>query len=193
MRLGIDFDNTLADFLGLLMRLTQERTGFDLRTAWATGEDGEALAQAAIGRETLDALIEEIDLTDLTGSIQPMPGALEVVNRLATRHEIVILTARTDSESVNAHRWLEKYRVPVSGFIATARASKAPHALKHGLGVHLDDTASVLSDFDEAHPTVPALLEHPMNARAPRAAHWRSVEHWLAFERLVETLEQERG
>lgn len=192
MRIGLDFDNTLGDFLGLLMRVTQERTGFDLRAAWATGEDGEALAHAAIGRATLDALIAEIDVTDLSLELPPMPGAVEVTRRLAERHELFIVTARTDAESINVHRWLERQRIPIRGFIATARASKAPHAMEHGIAVHLDDKASVCEEFDEAHPTVPALLAHVTNTRATRAAHWRSVEDWLAFERLVQSLERER-
>ena len=120
----------------------------------------------------------------------PMPGAVEVTRRLAQQHELVIITARTDAESVNVHRWLERHRIPISGFVATARAAKAPYAIEHGIAVHLDDRASVCEQFDEAHPTVPALLAHPMNARSPRAAHWRSVEDWLAFEALVNTLEQ---
>ena len=33
MRLGIDFDNTLADFGGLLRAVTLERTGVDFRAS----------------------------------------------------------------------------------------------------------------------------------------------------------------
>lgn len=39
MRLGVDVDNTLADFGGLLRRITLDRTGFDLR-AMREGEPG---------------------------------------------------------------------------------------------------------------------------------------------------------
>ena len=195
MRLGIDFDNTLADFVTLLQRITRERTGFELRGLRERHpgvEDLEPIIHAAIGKERFESLMTEIHETDLTVEMAPQPGAIEVARRLAARHDLVIVTARGDHESEAVHRWLERHDIPIAGYVATNRAPKAPHAIAHGLSVHLDDTATVLDAFDEAHPTVPALLAHPMNARATRAAHWRSVEDWLAFERLVQSLERER-
>lgn len=195
MRLGIDFDNTLADFVSLIQRITRERTGFELvglREQHPDVENLESIIHAAIGRERWESLLAEIHETDLTVEMAPQPGAVEIARRLAERHELVIVTARGDHESEAVHRWLERHAIPVRGYIATNRAPKAPHAIAHGLATHLDDNVAVFADFDEAHPTVPALLAHPMNARAARAAHWRSVEDWLAFERLVASLEHER-
>jgi len=195
MRLGIDFDNTLGDFVALIQRVTLERTGFEmrgLREQHPELDSLESIIHAAVGKERFESFLTEIHETDLTLEMLPQPGAIEVAQRLARRHELVVVTARNDIECAAVGRWLERYRIPVSGVIATARAPKAPYALEQGLVVHLDDSAEVFAAFDEAHPTVPALLAHPMNAKATRAAHWRSVEHWLAFEALVETLERER-
>lgn len=194
MRLGIDFDNTLADFGGLLRHITLERTGFDLRSVREANPDVtdiEAAIHAAVGRERFEALIAEIEQTDLTLEMEPRPAAIEVARRLAARHEIVVVTARTVPDAEAARRWLRRYDIPVAEVIATAYAPKAAHAAEQGLVVHLDDAVSVIEAFDEAHPTVPALLAHPMNAGAPRAAHWRAVEDWRAFEALVEALERE--
>ena len=194
MRLGIDFDNTFADFGGLLQRITLGRTGFDLRAIREANPDAldiEAIVYATIGKERFDALILEILHADHSDTIEPRPGALDVARRLATRHEIVIVTARSERESATPRRWLERHGVPIADFIATDYGPKAPHAIAQGLAVHLDDNVSVIEAFDAAHPTVPALLAHPLNLDAPRAAHWRSVEDWLAFEALVATLERE--
>ena len=195
MRLGIDFDNTFADFGGLLRRVTLERTGFDIRAVREANPDAvniEAIIHAAIGKARFDALIAEIVESDLTLEMEPRPGAIEVARRLAVRHEIVVITARTDTESDAPRRWLQRHAIPIVDVIGTAYASKAPHAIEQGLAVHLDDNVTVIETFDAAHPTVPALLAHPTNLDAPRAAHWRSVEDWLAFETLVQTLERER-
>jgi len=195
MRIGIDFDNTLADFGALLRRVTLERTGVDFRAIRAANPDVadiEALCYAAIGKERFDALIADVVLTDHSSTIEERPGAIEVLRRLGTRHEMVIVTARSEAESATPRRWLERHGLRVADFIATDYASKAPHAIEQGLAVHLDDSASVFAAFDEAHPTVPVLFTHPMNASATRPAHWRTVEDWLAFERLVEALERER-
>ena len=63
MRLGIDFDNTLADFVSLIQRLTRERTGFELRgliERHPEADDLERVIHAAIGRERWEALLAEI-------------------------------------------------------------------------------------------------------------------------------------
>ena len=195
MRLGIDFDNTLGDFVSLLREITLARTGFDIRNMrerYPAVEHPETIIHAAVGKERFESFLTEIHETDLTLQMPPQPGAIEVARRLAERHELIVLTARGTHESEAVHRWLERHAIPVRGYIATNRAPKAPHAIEHGLVTHLDDSAEVFADFDDAHPTVPALLAHPMNAKATRAAHWRSVEDWLAFERLVQSLERER-
>jgi len=193
MRLGIDFDNTLADFVATLQQLTRERTGFELRglrDRHPETEDVEAIIHAAVGKERFEALIHEVQSTDLTVEMAPLPGAVEVARRLALTHELVVVTARPEADTRSVRAWLRRHDIPVVDLVATDFRPKAPHALAHGLAIHLDDTASMLEAFDEAHPTVPALIAHPMNARSVRAAHWRSVEDWLAFERLVGTLER---
>ena len=195
MRLGIDFDNTLADFVALLQRITRERTGFEmvgLRDRYPNVDDLEPIIHEAVGKERFEAFMTEIGETDLTLQMEPRPGAVEVARRLAAQHELVVLTARNDRETRAVERWAERHGIPIAGIVGTDRQPKASHAIEHGLSIHLDDTASVLEAFDEAHPTVPALIAHPMNAKSPRAAHWRSVEDWLAFERLVAALAAER-
>ena len=195
MHIGIDFDNTLGDFVSLLRDVTLQRTGFDIRRAREAQQESESvesLIHAAIGKERFESFLAEIHETILTLEMPPQPGAVEVAQRLAVRHELVVLTARNDRETDAVRRWLERHEIPVAGLVGTDRRSKAPFAAEHGLAVHLDDSAQVFADFGEAHPTVPALLAHPMNATAPRAAHWRPVEDWLAFEGLVRTLEREQ-
>lgn len=195
MRIGIDFDNTIADFGGLLRRITIERTGVDFRAIRAANPDVadiEALCYAAVGKERFDALIADVVRTDHSSTIEERPGAIEALRHLGARHEIVIVTARSEAESTTPRRWLERHGLRVSDFIATDYAPKASHAIEQGLVVHLDDSASVFEAFDAGHPTVPVLFAHPMNANATRPAHWRSVEDWLAFEALVELLERER-
>ena len=193
MRIGIDFDNTLGDFVALLQRITREQTGFEmrgLREQHPELDSLEPIIHAAVGKERFESFMHEIHTTDLTVEMEPRLGAVEVARRLAERHDLVVLTARNDREIDAVRRWLEQHRIPVRDLVGTDRAPKAPHALDLGLAVHLDDSAEVFADFDAAHPTLPALLAHPMNAKAARASHWRDVEHWLAFEALVKELER---
>ena len=188
MRIGLDFDNTLADFDHLLRRLTLERYAIDLDEI--PGSAPQTAALTALGREQRDALYDEIHGTDLTLEMRPCRDAIEVARRLGARHQLVILTARDERQSRPAQQWLRRTEIPIVDFCSLSGMSKAPVAVIQGLTVHLDDNVEVTTAFDQAHPTVPALLAHRMNLGATRAAHWRSVEDWLAFERLVNTLER---
>ncbi|MEI7926786.1 MAG: hypothetical protein WCI61_11455, partial [Chloroflexota bacterium] len=146
MRLGIDFDNTLGDFVSLLREITLARTGFDIRNMrerYPDAEHPETIIHAAVGKERFESFLTEIHETDLTLRMPPQPGAVEVARRLAERHELIVLTARGTHESEAVHRWLERHAIPVRGYIATNRAPKAPHAIEHDLVTHLDDSAEV--------------------------------------------------
>lgn len=195
MRLGIDFDNTLGDLGGLLRRVTLERTGFDIRGIRERDPDVtdiEAAIHAALGRDYFTALVAEVIASDLSFEMEPRPGAIEVTRRLADRHEIVVVTARSERESAAPRRWLERHGLRVADFVATDYASKAPAAAEYGLALLLNDAVAVFEAFDPDHPTLPVLMAHAMNAGTPRPPHWRHVEDWPAFEALVRSLERER-
>ncbi|MDO9444833.1 MAG: hypothetical protein Q7K37_05905 [Dehalococcoidia bacterium] len=186
MRIGLDFDDTLADFSALLVELVAARFGFDLRAMHAEGKPGRPLA----GAERWDAMILEMLETDLTLAMPPKPDAVEIAQRLAERHELVVLTSRYDREMPFLHAWLDQHGIRTTDVLWTNRESKAPPARQHGLGVLFDDTARNFEDFVE-HPTVPALfLGAAVSPRAPEyGAHVRAISHWREFEVLVEALE----
>lgn len=185
MRIGLDFDDTLADFRALLQVQARERFAIEL----GRGQRGADL----VGAERWEPFIAELLEGEHTLRLAPREGALDVTRRLAERHELVVLTARHDREVVHLPAWLSKQGIRVAEIIATNRESKAPIATRLGLSVHLDDTPSVLEAFDAGHATVPALL---LGGWAPPPesppAHLRTIERWLAFEAVVEELEGAR-
>ncbi len=189
MRIGLDFDDTLADFSEMLVRLTQERFGIDLLELHRQGKPG----KPQVGAERWDAMLKEMLETDLTVEMAPKDEAVAVARRLAARHDLVILTARYDREMPSARRWLERYEIPTSNIIWTDRGPKAEPARGHGLTVLFDDTAKNFDDFGD-HPTIPALFVGAtvsLRAQEP-AEHVRHLlSHWREFETLVERLESE--
>ena len=74
MRIGIDFDDTLNDYRGLLGKLVQERFGKALNK-------GETLA-STIGEDNSQALVTEILETDLSLQLEPRPDSVGVLQRL---------------------------------------------------------------------------------------------------------------
>ncbi|MCK9486617.1 MAG: hypothetical protein M0R73_07940 [Dehalococcoidia bacterium] len=188
MRIGIDFDDTLCDFGGMLQTETLRRWEVDLGALRAAGSRPED----RLGKDWSKLVLELLE-TDLGLQMPVKPGAAEVTARLAERHELVILTARHDHESVLARQWIEANHLPIQDFHFTSRGPKHEVARALGLRVHLDDTARVFDSFLD-HPTTGALLLGSIFDRGDEpAAHVRSVEHWHAFEDLVRTLEEREG
>lgn len=144
---------------------------------------------AAVGQQAADSLFIEILETDLTLQMEPKPGALEVIGRLAERHELIVVTARHEHEARAPRRWLQQHGIRVAQFIPTNRAPKATVAETHGLAVHLDDTPAVLEHFED-HATLAALYvdaawPRAWRNQAPLPAYVREIDHWRRFERLV--------
>lgn len=184
MRIGIDFDDTLCDFGGMLYSEALRRWEVDLAALKETG----ARPEDRLG-EDWSRLILELLETDLGLQMPVKPGALEVTARLAERHELVLLTARHDHETAFARQWIQAHGLPIQDFHFTSRGPKHQVARTLGLRVHLDDTARVFDTFLD-HPTTGALLLGSVFDRGDQpGAHVRSVEHWHAFEDLVRTLD----
>ncbi|MEX2373860.1 MAG: hypothetical protein WD800_08675 [Dehalococcoidia bacterium] len=188
MRIGIDFDDTLADWGAMMRTEAQRRWQVDLDALRAAGKHpGDHL-----GQQWTDLIVELLE-TDLGVQIPIKPGADEVVRRLSERHDLVILTARHDHEMPFARQWVQTNAIPIERFVATCRAPKDVFARDLDLRVHIDDTAAVFDSFVD-HPTACSLLLGSVFDRgggAALAAHVRSVEHWHAFEDLVLALEDE--
>lgn len=188
MRIGIDFDDTLCDFGGMLHSEAQRRWDVDiaaLRQAGTRPEDH-------LGEDWSKLILELLE-TDTGLQIPVKPGADEVARRLAERHELVILTARHDHEAVLARQWIRANNLPIEEFHFTSRGPKDMVARKLGLRVHLDDSARVFESFVD-HPTTGALLLGSIFERDYKPpSHVRSVEHWLAFEDLVRDLDDYEG
>jgi uncharacterized HAD superfamily protein len=180
MRIGLDFDGTIADITWAKVRYAREAFGVDL----APEQTARPSAEPVLGRERYDDLVRVVHGSDLSLEMPPMPGALEVIDRLTVDHELIVVTARLDDEALLARQWLQAHEVPVSDLVHTARGSKADACRALDIRVHLDDLPRVFADIDHAR-TLPALIDTPYNRTQSRLAHVRVVEHWLAFEALV--------
>ncbi len=192
LRIGLDFDDTIADFSALLARCARERWGVEMHHL--RGE-GRTLADV-IGQEATDALIIEMLETDLSLRMSPKPGALDAIRRLAERHELIVVTARHEHEADAPRRWLQRHDVPVGDFVATGREPKSMAADTYELAVHLDDTPAVFDHFVD-HRTVSALYRDAAWPRrgapeTPLLPHVREIDHWRRFERLVGELAEAR-
>jgi hypothetical protein len=137
--------------------------------------------------EPVRNLFQEILGSDLTLELEPRPGAVDVMRRLARDHELMIVTARNDAEAVLAQRWLARQGIEVHDFISTARGPKSTIAREQRLSVLLDDMTHNFVDFHELE-TVGALYRDGWDRYLEPPDHVRSIEHWHRFEELVDEL-----
>ena len=189
MRIGIDFDDTLNDYRGLLRKLVQERFGKELKK-------GETLA-STIGEDNSQALVTEILETDLSLQLEPRPDSVGVLQRLiAHNHEIIILTARYDREVLFIDQWLNS-RDLTANVYPTNRQDKGPIARELELTAHLDDMLAQINTFTPDIATVPVLIAGGWmptsiaggsGGSTKMADHVRSVDDWKEFESLLQTL-----
>jgi len=183
MRIGVDFDDTLADFSAMLERETARRWETDLNSLYASG-----IKPLEHFGEAWSRLILDLLETEMSMELPVKEGALEVTQRLAERHDLVLLTARHDHEMALSRRWVELHGVPISEFHATSRGPKDGAARELGLRVHIDDTVTVFDTFVD-HPTASALLAGRRGQANEPGTHVVTVEHWHRFEELVGEIE----
>lgn len=184
MRIGIDFDDTLADWGVMLTSEATRRWALDLAALHASGGKPED----HVGEDWRKLILELLE-TELSLTIPVKPGAIEVTRELAEQHELVVLTARHEHESAFVSPWLEEHGIPIKRVISTSRAPKHTYATDLELAVHLDDTARVFDDFVD-HTCASALLVGSVFDRHEEPlAHVLSVESWQRFADLVRELE----
>jgi hypothetical protein len=182
VRIGLDFDGTLADIGATKQRFVRERWGILLEVA----DVGRSGALPVLGEERYVEMVEAVHGTDLVLDTAPVPGAIEVTRRLLDRYEVTLITARLDEEIELAREWLRLHGLGAMAMVHTSRGTKRDAWEAHRIDVHLDDTPSVLAEHPDA--MVPALIAAPYNAALTRCLATRAVPDWLAFEALVAEL-----
>ena len=187
MRIGLDFDGTIMDIALAKQRYIRETWGIELSIA-DTGRPG---ALPVLGEERYLEMVAATHRTEAMLDTPPIPGALEVTPRLLDAHDVVIITARLDEEIELACEWLRRHDLGDIPVVHTAWETKRAAWETHRTEVHLDDTPLVLTHHTD--DMVPALLHTPYNANLERCEKTRWIADWLAFERLVTSLEDARA
>lgn len=185
MRLGIDFDGTVADTTEAKVRYALQHFGERVTGLETTGPHG----AKRLGQERYVEMVEAVHQTEWTLSIVPMPGAIEALHALAERHDLFIVTARNDDEIGWAREWLRPHGVRFRDVVHTNRAPKDAACESLGIDVMLDDSPYVLRQL-ESLDTHLALMDAEYNRASEYPARTRRVIDWSAFTDLVATLDR---
>jgi len=182
MRIGIDFDGTLADTGWAKQQYISETWGIHLEP-WETMRTP---AFEVLGEERYHEMVLAAHTTELVLRMPEIPGAIAAVARLAEQHDLFVITARRDEEIELARQWLADHRVPITQVIHTRWESKRASWETHGIDVHIDDLPSVLLDHPEA--MTPVLLHSRYNEPLDHCERTVVVPDWPGFEELVRGL-----
>lgn len=169
MLIGIDLDDVLADHMSALVAFHNKAYGTLLRA-----EDFRTFRFWETWGGTQEEAIQKIHrfyATDDFNRLQPVSGAVEGIETLRRRHELTVITGRTESVIESTHRWLEQHfpgtfsgvhftnHYPLSG-----RPGQSKATICRALGVHLlvEDALDHLAECRESG--IPVLLfDRPWN------------------------------
>src|SRR5262245_15835765 len=118
MKIGLDFDGTIADTTTTKIQYALETFGEAISAVETFGAGRSRLGENR-HREMVRA-----SYRGWTARTEPMPGALEAIERLAHEHELYVITARVEDEIDHARAWLSERSVAVIEVLNTARAKK---------------------------------------------------------------------
>lgn len=188
LRVGIDFDGTLADSIGASARYLEEFDGIVLEPherRWPPGRE-------RVGGERFGEMLEDERFFD---RLEFVPDADTVTRRLLEDADVYLVTARTERQTEPVRRWLDRHDLKLNGIASTSYESKVNACQLLRLDVHFDDMLAHTHDLARETDTVLALLAAPWNDLTPTEGSTPTGGHrihagWPAFHSwILETFE----
>lgn len=186
MRLGIDIDGVVLDFVSAFCTICRERHGYPIRYEDIIRHDlGQVLG---LPKRRLEALIRETLESNL---IRPYPGAVEELRRLREQgHVIELVTSRPESLRERTETVLRQNRVPYDKLVFASFLKKVVEAEHLDLFVE-DSLAEALELADNGIPVL--IYEHPWNRRSLNVeGRLCYVKDWTELVRAVEATAAQR-
>jgi hypothetical protein len=199
--LGLSADRPLAiidvdEVLGMFMKGFGEfvaRRGYEMRVdRFALFQNIYPMgSQTHIDMETGKTLFEAF-FREGCGEIEPAPGAIEALNRIARRAEILILSnAPPEAERLRT-AWLKRHGLPHPLILNTGpkgpvtaglvRQSRGPAAFVDDLLPNLDSVA----DHAPETATFQHVADERLRAYAPRSERHRRIDDWAELGAAIE-------
>lgn len=183
LRIGLDFDGTLADSVGAAAAYLREVEGIVLQPDELTWPPGiKHLGGERFGQMLADErFIEQLNF---------VPGALGVTRSLMEQADLFLVTARHEWQTEPVHRWLQSHGLRFEGVASTSYESKMGACRELRLDLHFDDMLAHTADVMPATDTILALLAAPWNELVPAIgnheehrphvhASWHDFHDWV--------------
>lgn len=180
MRLGIDMDGVIANFNdGWITRYNAQ---FDAEVRLEQIDHWGAIPSITHFRHMGEFWRWSMDLdgASLFRWLEPFPGAIDALNRLAKAHKIVIVTTKPHFAIHDTYGWLSEHKVPTTEVHITENKWEVP------CDVYLEDGPHNLIDLVEHRPeSIVCRYIRPWNAPLPGTT---PISDFAQFEDLIASL-----
>jgi len=181
MRIGVDIDDTIVDTTKRIIEYSIEHLGLK--------DEEEILEQVKLVLQSDFQDSESIEFIqahfrNIAESALVKENAIDVLSRLKERHEIYIITARSNDliESVDLTiDYLKDYNIPHDKLITRA-FDKVDDCIEHKIDLMIDDKLSTIETVRAAGINTLLFtsdLNKDMETTSPRVKDWLEVENYV--------------
>ncbi len=190
MKIAIDIDDVLADFLPTLLqfynkqhKVNYEKKHFKSYHLWETW--------GGTREEAIDIVFEFYDATEFT-HIPVITGAQNAVNKLKQNHELVIITARPEAIREKTESWINTHFPETFSAVHIAnrfsksgpQTTKAELCEKHAIDLLIDDSLDYALESITPHRRI-LLFDNPWNQHDKLPVGIKRVYSWKEIEKLI--------
>ncbi len=179
-KIGFDFDGVIANTAGSFLEIAEKEHGYNFCLDDITSFDIENCCD--MPKKLIDSIFHSLILD--TSRTLPISGAVEVINKLAYREQVHIITARPIAEPV--HAWIEKYfdkdTIKKISILAMGNHDeKLPHIKERGISHFIDDRIETCFHLAE-NGISPIVFSQPWNKNQhsfDTVNNWQEIEYIL--------------
>lgn len=190
MKIAIDVDDVLADFLPTLLLfynkqygVNYEKNHFKSYHLWETW--------GGTREEAIDKVFEFYDAEEFN-NIPVIPGAQHVVNELRQNHELVIVTARPEAIREKTESWINRHFPKTFSTVHIAnrfsksgpQTTKAEICEKNGIDMLIDDSLDYALQSVAPHRRI-LLFDNPWNQHPELPTGITRVHSWEDIPRHI--------
>lgn len=184
MKIGVDIDDVVADFVNPLLKFFEKETGritlyedvfsYKFEEVWK------------ISRDEAIAVVRNFYRSKEFDTLAIIDGALSALERLSQKHEIVFVTSRHNEAKLKTPDWLTRNfpflnaRVIYAGEYQHSdneKVTKAGICLREGIGVIIEDNAGYALDCAR-NGVKSYLIERPWNRDSENHENMLKVKRW---------------
>lgn len=184
MKIGIDIDGVISDFVKSFIKIVKKKYNLDLREQDIYVHD--LFLVLGITEEEAGELIHET----LTQDLDLIPGAKKSLNQLKREHEIYLLTARTEDLINITKNWLKRKGIPYDKLLHLREGLKHQADLKLDIIVE-DNLKDAIRWLRKSKIVI--IFDHPWNRSFNVRKLFRRAYNWQEIVEVVKEISLEKS